>query len=88
MYTTYAYDGIGRTLTVTAGGSDTTGTKTYLYQGNTITVTDAAGKWKKFTLDSLGNLAQVNEPNPGGGSDYVAITLRRTLTISWAIWRR
>jgi YD repeat-containing protein len=56
---------------VTAGGSDTTGTKTYSYQGNTITVTDAAGKWKKFTLDALGNLTQVNEPNPGGGSDYV-----------------
>jgi YD repeat-containing protein len=71
-YTTYAYDGIGRTLTVAAGGSDTTGTTTYLYQGNTIKLTDAAGKWKKFTMDALGNLLQVNEPNPGGGNDYVS----------------
>ena len=45
MYTTYVYDGIGRTLSVTAGGPDTTGTTTYLYQGNTVTVTDPAGKW-------------------------------------------
>jgi YD repeat-containing protein len=74
--TTYVYDGIGRTLSVTTvgtetGGSTTTSTTTYQYQGNTVTVTDATGKWKKFTLDSSGNLTQVNEPNPAGGADYV-----------------
>jgi len=25
---------------------------TYLYQGNTVTVTDPAGNWKKFTMVS------------------------------------
>jgi YD repeat-containing protein len=42
----------------------------YLYVGNTVRVTDAAGKWKQHTLDALGNLVQVTEPRPGGGSDY------------------
>jgi hypothetical protein len=35
------------------------------------TVTDPAGKWKKFTSDAFGNLTQVNEPNAAGGADYV-----------------
>jgi RHS repeat-associated protein len=34
-------------------------------------VTDPAGKWKKYTTDVLGQLLQVNEPNPAGGADYV-----------------
>ena len=69
--TTYAYDGIGRTVSKAVVGSDTQGTTAYSYQGNTVTVTDPAGKWKKFTTDAYGNLIQVNEPNPAGGSDYV-----------------
>ncbi len=69
-YTTYTYDGIGRTLTVATGGSDTTGTTTYSYAGNTVTVTDAAGKVKVFTMDAFGNLTQVAE-NPSG-LDYVS----------------
>ena len=68
-YTVYSYDSIGRTTSVVA--PDGASTTTYLYQGNTVTVTDAAGKWKKFTSDALGNLVQVNEPNPAGGADYV-----------------
>jgi hypothetical protein len=62
-YTIYTYDGIGRTLTVVSpDGSSTT---TYLYQGNTVKVTDPAGNWKTFTMNALGNLTQVTEPNPG-----------------------
>ena len=68
--TTYYYDGIGRTLTVTTGGSDTTGTTTYSYAGNTVQVTDAAGKVKVFTMDAFGNLTQVAE-NPSG-LDYIS----------------
>ncbi len=30
-----------------------------------------AGRWKKYTSDALGHLSQVNEPNPGGGADFV-----------------
>ena len=68
--TTYTYDGIGRTLSKAVVGSDTQGTTTYAYQGNTVTVTDPAGKWKAFTTDGYGNLVQVAEPNPAGGSNY------------------
>jgi len=39
-------------------------TTTYQYQGNTVTVTDAAGKWKTFTVDAFGNLVTVLEPDP------------------------
>jgi YD repeat-containing protein len=68
-WTVYNYDALGRTVGVVApDGSSTT---TYLYEGNTVKTTDAAGKWKKFTQDAVGNLTQVNEPNPAGGADYV-----------------
>ncbi|HEV8414572.1 MAG TPA: RHS repeat-associated core domain-containing protein [Bryobacteraceae bacterium] len=79
VWTTYTYDGIGRTLTSTTAGTDTTGTTNYLYQGNTVTVTDAAGHWKKYTMNALGQLVQVNEPNPsssgGGSSTNYALSL-------------
>ena len=53
----------------TLGPSSRSGcaTTTYLYEGNTVRVTDPAGKWKRFTIDALGNLAKVTEPNPAGG---------------------
>jgi len=38
--------------------------------GNTTTATDAAGRWKKYTNDALGQLVQVTEPNPAGGAAY------------------
>jgi len=68
-YTTYTYDGLGRTVQVVA--PDGASTTNYAYSGNTTTVTDPAGKWKKQTVDVFGNLKQVNEPNPAGGADYV-----------------
>lgn len=73
VWTTYSYDGIGRTLTATTAGTETTSTTNYVYQGNTVTVTDPAGKWKKYTMNALGQLVQVNEPNPAGTgyADYV-----------------
>ncbi len=67
-WTTYVYDGIGRTLSAQAPDGSTT---YYSYVGNTVTVTDPAGKWKKYTLDAFNHILQVNEPNPAGGSDYV-----------------
>lgn len=71
IWTTMTYDGIGRTLSSVTEGTETTSTTTYVYEGNTVKVTDAAGKWKKYTSNVLGQLVQVNEPNPAGGSDYV-----------------
>jgi len=53
-WTTYTYDAIGRTVSVSQpGGSGTS---------NTTTATDAAGRWKKYTNDALGQLVQVTEP--------------------------
>jgi YD repeat-containing protein len=46
------------------------GTSTTAYAGNTVTITDPAGRWKKYTSDALGNLTQVTEPNPQGGAPY------------------
>ena len=65
-WTTYTYDGIGRTLSVVS--PDGASTTTYLYQGNIVQVTDPAGHSKTFTLDGNGNLSQVTEPNPSGGT--------------------
>ena len=61
-YTTYAYDGVGRTSSVQLpdGASRTQ----YTYQGNVTTVTDPAGHWKQYARDALGNLRTVLEPDP------------------------
>jgi len=60
-WTTYTYDGLGRTLSVVA--PDGASTTTYSYAGNTVTTTDPAGNWKKFTMDAFGNLTIVVEPD-------------------------
>ncbi len=70
-WTTYTYDALGRTIAVTkADGSVTS----YLYQGNTTTITDPAGKWKTYTSDAMGNLIQVTEPAPGSGTYQTSYT--------------
>ena len=62
VYTNYTYDALGRTVTVTLpdGASKTQ----YIYQGNVVTVTDPAGKWKQYASDAFGNLRTVLEPDP------------------------
>lgn len=40
----------------------------YQYQGNQVTVTDPALKWKTFTMDAFGNLVSVVEPDPSLGN--------------------
>ncbi len=60
VWTTYAYDASGRTLTVTA--PDGVSITSYAYQGNQTTITDPAGKSKTYTYDASGNLLQVTEP--------------------------
>jgi len=78
VWTTYTYDGIGRTLTVTQPeGASTT---TYSYSGNQTTVTDPAGNWKTFTTDVLGNLITVVEPDP---ANQPGGTLTTTYTYDW-----
>jgi len=67
-WTTNTFDGSGRTVsTQLPDGSSAT---TYVYQGNTVTVTDPAGKWKKFTVDAFGNVTSVLEPD----ATYTTVT--------------
>jgi hypothetical protein len=63
-WNTYAYDGLGRTVTQTAADGSAT---QYVYVGNTTKATDPAGNWKRYTKDALGNLVKVEEPNPAYG---------------------
>jgi RHS repeat-associated protein len=65
-WTTYAYDGLGRTTSVTK--PDTLSATHYSYSGNTVTTTDPAGKYKTFSMDKLGKLIQVQEPDPTLGT--------------------
>jgi RHS repeat-associated protein len=72
-WTSYTYDGIGRTTAVSVVDGSTT---RYVYAGNTVKVTDPAGSWKKYTMDAFGNVTTVEEPNPlsAGGSLFTYYT--------------
>jgi RHS repeat-associated protein len=72
VYTTYSYDASGRTKSVVL--PDTISTTTYAYQAHVVTVTDPAGKWKTFTMDSFGNLVSVQEPDPVLGTVTTSYT--------------
>ena len=71
-WTTYVYDALGRTVSVTAPDGSVTG---YTYEGNCTKITDPAGKWKKHTTDALGNLVQVSEL--GGHETYYTSLLSK-----------
>jgi RHS repeat-associated protein len=60
--TTYAYDALGRTTSVTYPDGNVATTS---YSGNSSTVTDAAGKTRTLVSDALGRVNSVTE-NPGG----------------------
>jgi RHS repeat-associated protein len=71
VWNIYTYDASGRTLSVKLPDNSTT---TYQYQGNTVTVTDPAGKWKTFTMDAFGNLTTVLESDPSLGNVTTSYT--------------
>lgn len=57
-YTTTAYDLLGRVIMVTTPDNSVVATN---YVGNTVTVTDQAGKKRKSVTDGLGRLIEVYE---------------------------
>ena len=62
VWTTTAFDALGRVLTVTTPDNAVVGTS---YSGNSVTVTDQAGKARKSVTDALGRLIEVYE-DPAG----------------------
>ena len=58
VWTTVAFDALGRTISVTTPDNAVTATS---YNGNSVTVTDPALKKKKSVTDALGRLRQVYE---------------------------
>ncbi|HJP95486.1 MAG TPA: hypothetical protein VJ875_26295, partial [Pyrinomonadaceae bacterium] len=63
LWTTTAFDALGRPISVTTPDSAVVSTS---YSGNTVTVTDQAGKKRKSLTDALGRLTDVFEdPTPG-----------------------
>ena len=72
VYKVNTYDAIGRTLTTVL--PDGTSTTSYSYQGNIVTVTDPAGKWKQYTTDAFGELTQVLEPSPNPATEPNHVT--------------
>ncbi len=78
-WTTYTYDGMGRTLTVTGPDGSSQSKMTYNAQasgvpveppsvGNSTTSVDPKGNWRIVTTDVFGNVSQVIEPNPQNGA--------------------
>ena len=62
IWTTSAFDALGRVISVTTPDSAVVSTA---YSGNTVTVTDQAGKARKSVADGLGRLTTVYE-DPSG----------------------
>ena len=62
VWTTQQFDALGRVLTVNTPDSAVVSTS---YSGNTVTVTDQAGKARKSVTDALGRLIEVYE-DPNG----------------------
>ncbi len=68
------YDRFGRTtMLIPPDGSSSSNNVTTTYSGNTVTVTDQAGKQRKSYTDGLGRLIEVDEPGaPPSGSGVSA----------------
>jgi RHS repeat-associated protein len=63
--TTYAYDALGRKTSETYPDGSVL---TTAYCGPTTLVTDPTGRWRRSTIDALGRLVEVDEPNAPGAT--------------------
>ncbi len=79
-WTAYTFDSLGRTTRVDL--PDGSGATTYAYSGPTVTITSPSGKWKAYRTNALGELIQVTEPAPEGGTHetYYAYNILGQLT--------
>jgi RHS repeat-associated protein len=71
VYTTYAYDWMGRTIQITPpAASQGVGQNSYtnVFSGPTKLSTDPAGQQAKQYSNSLGQLVRVDVPGPSGGA--------------------
>jgi RHS repeat-associated protein len=67
--TTNVYDGVGRVTTlIPPDGTATANNVTTVYSGNSITVTDQAGKQRRSFTDAQGRLIEVDEPGAPAGA--------------------
>lgn len=68
VWTTTAYDALSRVISVTTPDSAVVASS---YWGNTVTVTDQAGKQRKSQTDGLGRLKHIYEDPNGVGVNYL-----------------
>ena len=83
VWTTFTYDGSGRTLTLTA--PDGVSTTHYAYEGSYNGVTDPAGKSNTSVVDAFGNLVALWETDPALGNvstNYTYNALNQLTTVS------
>jgi RHS repeat-associated protein len=66
LWTTTGFDALGRVTTVTTPDNAVVNTS---YSGNTVTVTDQAGKKRRSVTDGLGRLVRVDEPDANNNLD-------------------
>src|SRR5579872_7427855 len=79
--TAFSYDALGRTKQVTPPSA---GNTQYQYSGNSVIVTDPAGKQRKSVTDALGRLIEVDEP----GGEVTGANASGSLTINGTLQSR
>jgi len=75
VWTTSAFDALGRVISITTPDNAVITTS---YSGNTITVTDQAGKKRRSVTDALGRLVRVDEPDANGNLDSNGVPIQST----------
>src|SRR6185369_2221938 len=95
VWTTTVFDALGRVTSLTTPDSAVVGTA---YSGNTVTVTDQAGKLRRSLTDALGRLVRVDEPsssnslgdvsNPNQPTSYSYDVLDNLISVSQGVQTR